>query len=95
MLCACAKAHKDAALRAMDEANSLEGVTMRSFVYLELKPDESIDQPSRELEPRKRTTVDEKLWGSRSFGVNVRGGGYEVDGPPGGSNPPPIEDKVV
>ena len=95
MLCACAKAHEDAALRAMDEANNLEGVTVRSFVYLELKPDESIDQPSRELEPRKRTTVDEKLWGSRSFGVNVRSCGYEVDGTPRGSDPLPIEYKVV
>ena len=79
----------------MDEGNDLEGLGIYHFFYLKLKPNESIDQPARELKPRTRIAVDEKFGGCGAFRVKIRCGRYNVDGFPGGFNRLPIEGKLV
>ena len=95
MLFACAKADVETAVGAMGEGDDLESATVPQFVDLELKSEESIYKPTRELKPGARMAVDEKVWGGGTFRVEVGGGGYDVDCAPGGFDSLAVEGKVV
>ena len=79
----------------MEEFDDLERVGFFDLGHCELEGDESSDKAARDAKMGCWVTVDDKVGGSRALEVQVRDGGYDVDGTPRGFYWLPVEFKVV
>ena len=79
----------------MHEIKAMEGPGVLKQAHLELQCSELSDKPARDAKTGSRAAVHDEVGGSRVDGVQVRGGGHDVDGAPRGDDWLPVEGKVV
>ena len=92
---ACPKRDIDTGPIVMEEFKDLDRLFVAELPHLKLQRGESSDEPARNAKTGSGVTVHHEIGGNRVSGVQVRSGGYDIDGTPGRFERLPIEFKAV